>query len=247
MKKLLLASALILIFLFPSLTAQGTPVKRLEPVAAAVKIRVWGSAGYDEFLSGKAETVFALIHLQRAGIPITGAIVTIQDTVLEDQGDGSYRGHIWHTHLGLGDKLTLSADFSRISPLHHGPVPFSGRTKVAEFTIGNTIRWIFPIPNQVIDLSAYPAGVPVRWDFTGTPGDNAQLMLKCDHVWVLRENVTGEELTVPAGIMQPGKLYHFMIADVNNYFKVSSSFDSSSSIKFELTSRFDASTQGAKK
>lgn len=243
MKKAFWATGLLLFILFPALMAQGTPIKRLDPVPVTPKIRVWGSVGYDPDISGNTFNVFALIHLARSGTPITGVIVRIQDTTLDDQGDGSYRGHIWHTKRGLGDTLSLSVEFPRSSPPGAVPTKYAGRMKMAEITITNTVEWLFPIQDQVIDLAAYPSGVPVRWNFTGTLGDNAHFMLKCEHRAVFFINVSGAELTIPAGTMLPGKLYLFHMIDEHHYFKVSDAFDPSSSVKFGLGSIVYARTR----
>ncbi len=243
MKKAFLATGLLLFILFPALIAQGTPIKRLDPVPATPKIRVRGSVSYGPDVSGKSFNVSALIHLTRSWTPVTGVIVRIQDTKLDDQGDGSYRGHIWHYKRGLGDTLSLSVEFPRSSPPGAVPTIYAGRMKMAEITITNTVEWLFPLQDQVIDLSAYPSGVPVRWNFTGTLGDDAHFMLKCEHRAIFAIDVSGAELTIPAGTMLPGKLYLFHVIDENHYFKVSDAFDPSSSVKFGLSSLVHARTQ----
>lgn len=243
MKKTCWATGLALFFLLPALLAQGTPIKRLDLVPATPKIRVWGSVTYGPDVSGKSFNVFALVHLARSRAPVTGVIVRIEDTTLEDQGDGSYRGHIWHYKRGLGDTLNLSAEFPRRFPLGAVSTMYTGRIKMAEIAISNTVEWLFPVQDQVIDLSAFPAGVPVRWNFTGTLGANSHFMLKCEHSAVFAKSVTGAELTIPAGTMLPGKLYLFHLIDEHHYFKVSGAFDPSSSVKFSLSSIVHARTQ----
>lgn len=243
MKRAFWATSLVLFILFPALMAQGTPIKGLDPVPATPKIRVWGSVSYGPDVSGKVFNVSALVKLSRSWTPITGVIVRIQDTVLDDQGDGSYRGHIWHCKFGLGDKLSLSVEFPRRSPLGGVSTMYAGRVKMAEIAISNTVEWRFPVQDQVIDLSSYPSGVPVRWNFTGTLGDNPHFMLKCEHSAVFSINVSGAELTIPAGTMLPGKRYLFRLIDEYHYFKVSSAFDPSSSVKFGLSSIIYARTE----
>jgi len=243
MKKAFWATGLILFILFPALMAQGTPIKRLDPVPATPKIRVRGSVQYGPDVSGNSFNVFALIQLTRSWTPVTGVIVRIQDTILDDQGDGSYRGHIWHYKRGLGDTLSLSVEFPRRPPLGSVSTIYAGRMKMAEITITNTVEWLFPVQDQVIDLSAYPSGVPVRWNFTGTLGDAPYFLLKCEHSLVSSINVSGAELTIPAGTMLPGKRYLFLLVDQYHYFKVSDAFDPSSSVKFGLSSLVHARTQ----
>lgn len=247
MKKACWATALLSIILLPALMAQGSPGKGPVPISSVAKICAWGSVSYSLDLAGRTSTVAAQVRLQRSGRPVTGVIVRIQDTALEDMGDGSYRGQIWHYKRTLGDTLTLSADFSRLPPLSSVPGPYSGRMKLAEFTIANTVEWIFPVHDQVIDLSAFPSGVPVRWNFTGVPGDNAHLLLKTDFHTVFAQNVSGEELTIPAGTMLPGKHYLFLLIDETHYFKVSTAFDPSSIIRFHYGSIIAARTQSAAK
>ena len=247
MKKTFWATGLLLFILFPALVAQGAPIKKLDPVPATPKIRVRGLVHYGPDVSGKSFNVSALIHLTRSGTPLTGVIVRIQDTTLDDQGDGSYRGHIWHYKRGLGDTLSLSVEFPRSSIPGAVPTMYAGRMKMAEITITNTVEWLSPVQDQVIDLPAYPSGVPVRWNFTGTLGADAQFSLKCDHRTVFSINVSGAELTIPAGTMLPGKLYLFYLGDEYHYFKVSDAFDPSSSVKFGLSSIVHARTQSAVK
>ena len=247
MKKTFWATGLLLFILFPALMAQGAPIKKLDPVPATPKIRVRGLVHYGPDVSGKSFNVSALIHLTRSGTPLTGVIVRIQDTTLDDQGDGSYRGHIWHYKRGLGDTLSLSVEFPRSSIPGAVPTMYAGRMKMAEITITNTVEWLSPVQDQVIDLPAYPSGVPVRWNFTGTLGADAQFSLKCDHRTVFSINVSGAELTIPAGTMLPGKLYLFYLGDEYHYFKVSDAFDPSSSVKFGLSSIVHARTQSAVK
>jgi hypothetical protein len=250
MKKTIVFVALISLFLVPALPARGTTIKRVvpDPDPDKGKILVWGSVSFTDDMAIKRKYLYAHIHLEKYGSesPLTGVIVRLQDTALIDQGDGSYKGTVFTPTCGLGDPVHLSVDFSRIPLSRIGDSPYRGRMKLATYRIENTIEWIFPTHNQVIDLSAYPSGVPVRWNFTG-PLAHAYMLIKIlGAPLVYSADVLGAELTIPAGTLQPRHLYIFQMIDENYKFVVDSAFSPRSSIRFGLDSVINVRTQAAK-
>jgi len=246
MKKILLTIALISVFLVPALQAQGGTIRGVVPDPDGGKVRVWGSVHFTHNQAAKISySISANLHLLRHGAPITGAIVRVQGTQLDDEGDGNYRKFILTTKFGLGDIVKLDVELPRVFPLRTVDPLYSGLVKMAEYRIGNTIEWIFPIHNQVIDLSAYPTGIPVRWDFTGTPG-RVHLIVNIVGALIFTTEVSGERTTIPAGILRPGTGYNFLMIDENHNFTVNSSFSPRSSISFTMDSIILAFTQSAK-
>jgi hypothetical protein len=250
MKKIAVLFAMISVFLAPVLLAQAKTIRRVvpDPDPDGGKILVWGSVSFMDDIASKRKFLTAHIHLEKYGYgnPLTGAIVRIQDTALIDQGDGSYRVTVSNPKCGLGDVLQLSVDFSRMPLFRIGDPPYRGRMKLAEYRIGNTIEWIFPTHNQVLDLSAYPSGVPVRWNFTG-PLAHAYMHIKIlGKPFIYTADVPGGEVWIPTGILEPRNLYFFQMIDENHKFDVSSEFSPRSSIKFGMDSLIHVRTQAAK-
>ena len=233
MKKIIVALAMISLFLVPALLAQGMPIKALDPDGG--KIKVWGFVIYDMRNYWFPDGLYVTIYLQYMGEPLNGGVIRIGDKTLPERGRGTYSTRLPDVKCRVGDRLELSLEFPRaFIPLGSAP-PFTGRKKLASYTIENTIQWLLPAASQVIDLPAYArTGIPFRWNYTGTPATGV-LSISEGMTRVFQKSVTGEELLVPVGVLQPGKSYASSLKDEKHYFRVDDLFSPRSEIEFSVT------------
>jgi len=230
MKKIILAFVMISFFLVPALLAQGKTLTGPDPDSG--KIWVWGGVNYKMSNQWFRDDLSVQIWLQYRGEPLNGAIVRIGDTILPDRGRGRYFKMLIDVKYRVGDRLDLSLEFPEASSRLGSAPPFTGRRKMASYAIENTIQWLLPAASQVIDLPAYArTGIPFRWNYTGTPVTGV-LSIEEGMTRVYTKSVTGEELIVPVGALQPGKAYASSLKDEKHYFRVNDLFSPRSEIEF---------------
>jgi len=233
MKKIIVAIAMIPLFLVPALMAQGTSIKALDPDGG--KIRVWGFVIYDQRNYWLHDGLYVTIFLQYRGEPLNSAIVRIGEKTVPERGRGSYSTRVADVKYRVGDRLDLSLEFPEASARLGSTPPFTGRRKMASYTIENTIQWLLPAASQVIDLTAFArTGIQFRWNYTGTPATGT-LFIWEDMTRVYEKSVTGEELIVPVGVLQPGKAYSSSLKDEKHHFRVNDLFSPHSDIEFAVT------------
>ncbi|MCU0236505.1 MAG: hypothetical protein MUC72_05405 [Acidobacteria bacterium] len=230
MKKFILAIALISLSMVPALQAQGKTITGVDPDGG--KIKVWGFVRYNMNNQWFRNDLSVQVWLSYRGEPLNGAVVRIGDNILPDRGRGCYSKLLIDVKYRVGDRLDFSLEFPEASARLGSAPPFTGRRKMAAYTIENTIQWLLPAASQVIDLPAYArTGIPFRWNHTGTPATGA-LSIEEEGIRVYTKSVTGEELVVPVGALQPGKAYASCLKDEKHYFRVDGLFSPRSEIEF---------------
>jgi hypothetical protein len=86
------------------------------------------------------------------------------------------------------------------------------RTVLATYRVDKLIQWLSPTPGQVIHLSAHTLSIRLRWKFTGTPVRvRIAVSDSATRTEIFSGMTTGEELSLPAAVLQPGKTYTVQI------------------------------------
>jgi len=254
MKKILVIIAMISVFLVPALLAQGKTIT--PPYLIKDKIKVLGFVN----LSRRSELKIhpyelgAGITLYYKGYRITPEgvkevpIVRMNDKALRMISGGGYNDSlVCGPDFGLGDMINLSIEFPSHALPPPGTPPYSGLMKLASLRIENTIEMVYPTNGQGIDLAAHSLGIRMRWNFTGTAAVTKMTIKDSGSgITVFSREGVGEEITVPAGILQPGKSYGLSVQDKGHFFSISNLFSSSSSIELCHWEHCDFTTKPAK-
>ena len=255
MKKISAAMAIISLFLAPALMAQGKTdphiyavTEKIEVLGAFNSIRAIDPKNHSLHLAGGISLYYKghLIlpaHGEEPPVVTVPPIVRMNDKILRMNSDGSYHGSLIARDFGLGYMINLSIDF-------HGPLdspPYKGLIKLASCRIENTIELSFPVEGQVIDLALFPGGVPMSWNFTGTPAVIwMRISDSASGIEIFSRDGVGRTITVPAGVLQPGKQYRFCVGERGRFFSISKLFSSSSSIELSVYECCSFTTKPAK-
>jgi len=242
MKNILLVMAIISLFLAPALMAQGKTdphiyavTEKIEVLGAFNSIRAIDPKNHSLHLAGGISLYYKghLIlpaHGEEPPVVTVPPIVRMNDKILRMNSDGSYHGSLIVRDFRLGYMINLSIDF-------HSPLdtpPYKGLIKLASCRIENTIELLFPVEGQVIDLALFPGGVPMRWNFTGTPAITwMRISDSASGIEIFSRDGVGRAITVPVGVLQPGKQYKFYVGE-SRFFSISSLFSPSSSIELSI-------------
>ena len=203
MKKIIVAIAMIPLFLAPALLAQGKIITPVVP--GADKITFIGGTMYyagSPYLSISA-------HLTKGGVPVLHGKVRMNGILLRESSDGFYAGSIptpFHAEIGQEQVFT-------IAPALVSRTITSEQVVLATYRVDNLIQWLSPTPGQVIDLAAYPLGeLPCRWNYRGRPVmARLRVVDTATRAEVFSRMTDGEELTIPTAALSPGKTYSVRI------------------------------------
>lgn len=206
MKKALAAIALIAIISAPALSAQGKVITPLVPEAEKILAN-----GATIFYAGSPYLSIS-IHLTRAGAPVLGATVRMNELLLRDNGHGDYAGAYYTpftVELGQEQVFTIET----LLPVPAGsPGPLRReKTRLAAYRVDRLLQWLSPGTGETIDLAAFPLGeLPLRWKFVGaTSGVRARLTVleRGGRGEIISRAVEGDECTIPIAALRPGMEY----------------------------------------
>jgi hypothetical protein len=207
MNKIIVAIAMISLFLVPALLAQGKTFPPFGPGAGRIKI----TGGTIYYAASPYLSVY--VNLTRGGAPLLHAKVRLNKTLLREGSGGFYSGAFFTPYnIALGDEHVFT-----IEPAVLAPAPPLGtfpaeRTVLASYRVDKLIQWLSPTPGQVIHLSAHTLSIRLRWKFTGTPVRvRIAVSDSATRTEVFSGMTTGEELSLPAAVLQPGKTYTVQI------------------------------------
>lgn len=206
MKKTLLAIAWVAIFAVPALRAQGKTI--LPYVPGADKIMVKGGT---IFYAGSPYLSISVV-LTRAGSPLLGARVRMNDVLLRGSTGGYYAGAYptpFKADIGQEQLFTIET----LAPLPGGSSGSLRRERLplASYRVDRLLQWLAPRPDATIDLSAFPLGeLPLRWRFIGatTPVKGRLTVIeRGGRGEIINRVVEGDECTVPIAALRPDKEY----------------------------------------
>jgi len=225
-----------------SLPAQERGLPTLVPAENQVKITGW--ANY----YGNADYISVSVRLTWKARPLSGVIVRLNEAVITDRGGGEYVGALTPYVVRLGADLAFSLEFPKsVTPLLHRP-PFAGRVTLATYRIANIVEWVFPVPKQVINLSAFPALLTLRWNFTGAPA-TTEIFIKDRETndKVFSRHLAAESVAIPTKTLRPGKEYVFGVwaFDAIDKFKNTRAAAPGSEVVWYFNDTFLFSTQDA--
>ncbi len=210
MRKALAAIVLAALISMPALMAQGKSITPLVPEA--------------EKILAKGATIFYAcspylsigIHLNRAGAPVLGAKVRMNEVLLRDNGHGDYAGAYptpFKVEIGQDQVFTIETFAS--SPGGSSGTLRRERVPLASYRVDRLLQWLSPRTGDTIDLAAYPLGeLPLRWKFVGvTSWVKARLRVleRGGRGEIINRVVEGDECTLPISALRPGMEYSISI------------------------------------
>lgn len=203
MKKKLLFTVLFISLIIPALPQ----VKTIKPTVltlAKPKIKVTGFAAY----YGNAKYVSASISLELNGKPLTNVKVRINNSVLNNHGNGTYNGAIHSPYrIKLGNELVYTAEFPKTLYRTIAPPPFIGKIELGSYKISNIINWVWPKPGQTIPTGRFLAYL-FKWNFTGTPAPTEFFIKdKKTHKKIYSKTTSAEQQSVGATLFNSGRKY----------------------------------------
>ncbi len=242
MSKRILSFLLAALLLAPVLAAQGRSLPTLVPADDQVKITGW--ANY----YGNADYISVSVRLAWKGRPLSGVTVRLNEAVITDRGGGEYVGALTPYVARLGDDLAFSVEFPKLpAPTLRQP-SFVGRVTLATYRIANIVEWVFPVPKQAINLSAFPALLTLRWNFTGAPA-TTEIFIKdrATNDKIFSRHLAAESVAIPTKTLRPGKEYVFgaWAFDPIDRFKITRAAAPGSEVVWYFNDTFLFSTQGA--
>lgn len=204
----------------------GNQLKIITP-----KINVTGFAAY----YGNADYISVYIKLMYKGRPLSTPIVRLNNSVINNSGNGEYHGALTpYNNIRVGDRLVFTAEFPKRRLYGLGKPLFSGKIILATYQISNIIEWVYPMPNQVINIGGV-LNIPLRWNFTGTP-KTTELFIKdkATNVKIYSKNINNEIQKISASLLKPGKEYRMGLwaVDPLDNFRISKNCDASSRVVF---------------
>lgn len=234
-------------FLAWALLAASLPAQERSlptPIPSDERIQISGWANY----YGNADYISVTARLAWKGRPLSGVIVRLNEAVITDRGGGEYVGALTPYVVRLGADLAFSVEFAKpATPMLRKP-PFAGRVTLATYRIANIVEWVFPVPKQVINLSAFPALLTLRWNFTGAPA-TTEIFIKdrATNTKVFSRHLAAESVTIPTKTLSPGKEYVFgaWAFDPIDRFKITRAAAPGSDVVWYFNDTFLFSTQGA--
>jgi len=206
MMKAIFAIVLVALVSSPVLPAQGKTITPLTPEPEKILIK-----GATIFYAGSPYLSIG-IHLTRAGVPVLGAKVRMNEVLLRDNGHGDYAGAYYtpfKVELGQDQVFTIET----LLPAPAGsPGPLRReKTRLAAYRVDRLLQWLSPGTGEKIDLAAYPLGeLPLRWKFVGaTSWVKARLTVfeRSGRGEIINRIVEGEECTIPIAALRPGMEY----------------------------------------
>lgn len=206
MNKALFAIGLVAIISAPALTAQGKTITPLAPEPEKILLK-----GATIFYAGSPYLSIG-IHLTRAGVPVLGAKVRMNEVLLRGNGYGDYAGAYptpFKVEIGQEQVFTIET----LLPLPGGsPGPLRReRTRLAAYRVDRLLQWLSPGTGETIDLAAYPlAELPLRWKFVGatTPVKGRLIVIeRGGRGEIINHVVEGGEATIPIAVLRPDKEY----------------------------------------
>ena len=206
MKKTLFAIVLVALISIPALLAQGKTITPLVP--AAEKLLVKGAA---IFYAGSPYLSFG-VHLTRAGAPLLGAKVRMNEVLLPDNGYGDYiSAYPTPFKVELGQEQVFTIETLLPVPAGSPGPPRLEKAVLAKYRVDRLLQWLSPRTGATIDLAAYPLGeLPLRWKFVGaTSWVKARLIVleRGGRGEIINRVVEGDECTIPIVALRPGMEY----------------------------------------
>jgi hypothetical protein len=207
MKKIVVAIVMIPLFLAPALLAQGKTIPPFRPGADRIKI----TGGTIYYAASPYLSIY--VNLSRMGTPVLHAKVRLNKTLLREGSGGFYSGAFFTPYnIALGQEHVFTIESPGLAPGPPLGTLRDERIVLAEYRVDNLIQWVSPTPGQVIDLAEHALGVSLRWKFAGTPVKvRVSISDTATRAEVFSRVTNGEELTLPAAVLQPGKTYTVQI------------------------------------
>lgn len=206
MKKALFVITLVTLISIPALMAQGKTITPLAPEAEKILVK-----GATIFYAGSPYLSFG-VHLTRAGAPLLGAKVRMNEVLLPDNGYGDYTSAYptpFRVELGQEQVFTIETLLPVLGG-SSGPLRRE-KTRLAAYRVDRLLEWLSPRTGETIDLAAFPLGeLPLRWKFLGTTSRvKARLIVleRGGRGEIINRVVEGDECTIPIAALRPGMQY----------------------------------------